>query len=274
LIKLLYRALGLLAGLLGAVLAGAIFRRIWKVAGAGASRPDRGEHRGGLTQAGAADRMRWRGGVNRSVSCTRDLLPAFCAKIVGEFAGGKHPARPAARNPDPEGAGMSRALDEFGELDPGSRAHMDRRSVRVPRIPDGDRSRAGPDFDAVAVREAVAGLPPVDVDHVTYCVRLITLRELQAKRSVRYVIESLQLVYEAMLCTAQPQPSTVTRHRPRVLASGGLLAERCDQLPAEGGQVVGFAAGRQRVRTVAAQLDLSIHQVTAGVADVGLQAGP
>jgi Protein of unknown function (DUF4235) len=40
LIKLLYKALGVLVGLLGGVLAGAIFKRVWKVA-AGEDEPPR-----------------------------------------------------------------------------------------------------------------------------------------------------------------------------------------------------------------------------------------
>src|SRR5580692_1882703 len=85
-----------------------------------------------------------------------------------------------------------RALDVLGELGPCTQAHVDYRPVRVPGIPDGDQCLAGPDFDTVAVGTAVGGLPPVYLDHVTYCDRLITFREQPTTRPARSVTNSLQ----------------------------------------------------------------------------------
>src|SRR5271169_5023882 len=85
-----------------------------------------------------------------------------------------------------------RAPDVLGELDPCSRANVDHRPVRVLGVPDGDQCLAGPDFDAVAVGAAVGGLPPVYLNHVTYCDRLITTREQPTARPAQSVTNSLQ----------------------------------------------------------------------------------
>src|SRR6516225_4729012 len=91
--------------------------------------------------------------------------------------------------------GMSRALEVRGELDPCLRAYIDHRPGRVLGIPDSDRSLTGAHFDAVAVREAVGGLPPVQVRHVTQCARMITNKTHPSGAPTRSVTNSLQLAH-------------------------------------------------------------------------------